>query len=72
MILMYNKFIIINNHEIYLSKILLMETKMLFVDELSQAEETTLESMYNNHPLVMTRKRGHSILLSFKAIQFLK
>lgn len=39
---------------------------MLFVDELSQAEEATLESMYNNHSLAMTRKRGHSILLSNK------
>jgi transposase len=66
MILMYNELIIINNHEIYLSKILLMESKMLFVEELSQAEEVMLESMYNNHPLAMTRKRGHSILLSNK------
>lgn len=39
---------------------------MLFVEELSQVEEAMLESMYNNHPLAATRKRGHSILLSNK------
>jgi len=37
---------------------------MKFVNSLTDAEKITLESMYNNHPLPMTRKRAQSILLS--------
>lgn len=41
-------------------------SKMLFVNSLTEAEEITLESMRENHPLPMTRKRAHRILLSNK------
>lgn len=37
---------------------------MKFVNSLTDAEKITLESMYNNHPLPMTRKPAQSILLS--------
>ncbi len=37
---------------------------MKFVNSLTEAEKITLEAMYNNHPLPMTRKRAQSILLS--------
>ncbi len=37
---------------------------MKFVNCLTDAEKATLEAMYNNHPLPMTRKRAQSILLS--------
>jgi transposase len=37
---------------------------MKFVNPLTEAEKATLESMYNNHPLPMTRKRAQTILLS--------
>lgn len=37
---------------------------MLFVNSLAENEEITLKSMRENHPLPMTRKRAHSILLS--------
>lgn len=39
---------------------------MLFVNSLTEAEEMTLEAMRNHHPLPITRKRAHSILLSNK------
>lgn len=37
---------------------------MLFVNPLNEAEKLTLEAMRDNHPLAITRKRAHSILLS--------
>jgi len=37
---------------------------MLFVNPLNEAEKITLEAMRDNHPLAITRKRAHSILLS--------
>lgn len=39
---------------------------MLFVKPLTEEEQTTLEDMHNHHPLPITRKRAHSILLSNK------
>ncbi len=39
---------------------------MLFVNPLTEAYEITLESMRDNHSLSMTRKRAHSILLSYR------
>ncbi len=37
---------------------------MLFVNPLTEEEQMTLEAMQNHHPLPITRKRAHSILLS--------
>ncbi len=37
---------------------------MKFVNPLTETEKSTLESMYNNHPLPMNRSRAHTILLS--------
>jgi len=37
---------------------------MIFVNPLTEAEQITLEDMQNHHPLPITRKRAHSILLS--------
>lgn len=37
---------------------------MLFVKVLKEEEKNTLESMYKHHPLPISRKRAHSILLS--------
>ena len=39
---------------------------MIYIKELSHEEIVTLEEMHKNHPLHLTRKRAHAILLSWQ------
>jgi transposase len=41
---------------------------VIYANELTPEEATTLNEMHKNHPLHMSRKRAHSILLSHQGM----